>query len=156
MPLIFFKRCAPKDFRQLPARRAAQQIHLPKTVAGGDVALGEIQVFFIRRFDVRDAALVPPNRDDAMKSRESNSRRFQLCAGGRGLRGGALGWQQDTDNAQQKCQTESYVLIPHKPSLLIASLCMLYEHPVKTCDLASHWFHRLRDHRKEPIWSGHP
>ncbi len=47
-----------QHFGEFPAFGAAQQIHLPKAIAGGHIALGEIQIFVILRFDVGNAAFV--------------------------------------------------------------------------------------------------
>jgi len=44
--------------RQLSAHITAQQIHLPETIACGDIALRKIQIVVVRGFDIGDAAFV--------------------------------------------------------------------------------------------------
>ena len=70
-------RAGAENFRQFASRRSAHEIHLPQTIAGRDVALREIQVQVVSGFDVGNAALIAPDGDAAVQTRELG----RLCDG---------------------------------------------------------------------------
>jgi hypothetical protein len=52
-----------EDFGQLAAHSPAEEIHLPETIGGGGVTLGEVEIVIVLRFDVGNASLIAVNRD---------------------------------------------------------------------------------------------
>jgi hypothetical protein len=48
---------------QFAASRATEEIHLPQSIGSGGVALSEIEILVVLRFDVGNTAFVTPDRD---------------------------------------------------------------------------------------------
>jgi hypothetical protein len=61
-----------ENFRELAACGATEEIHLPQAILCGRVALTEVEIFVILRFDVRYAALVAPNGDARLDALDLN------------------------------------------------------------------------------------
>src|SRR5829696_10336992 len=51
-----------QDLGQLSARGPAEEIHLPEAVGGRRVALSEVDVLIVLRFNVRNAAFIAMDR----------------------------------------------------------------------------------------------
>ena len=101
-------------------RRAPQQVHLPEAIACGHVALCEIEIGFVRSFNVRDAALIAPDSHWRMKSGELN-RHLTRGSGGRLRRHGGLfrhraqngqraAWKNDSENRDNYLEPSFHVV----------------------------------------------
>src|SRR5437016_4874712 len=62
-----------KYLRQLSACGPPLHVHLPETIACGNIALREIEIVVIGCLNVRNASLVTSNSDASMQTRDCHS-----------------------------------------------------------------------------------
>jgi hypothetical protein len=60
--LVVIQHPLAEDFGQFAGCVAAQAIHLPEAVLGGDIALGKEQIILCGSLNMRDAVAVAPDR----------------------------------------------------------------------------------------------
>src|SRR5712691_4516133 len=74
-PLLFVRaqRGLAKYLRQLPTCGPPLHVHLPETIARGNIALREIEVVVVGCFDVWNAAFIAPNGDAAAQTRQADA-----------------------------------------------------------------------------------
>src|SRR2546425_9679163 len=72
-----------KYLRQLPACGPPLHVHLPETIARGNIALREIEIVVVGCFNVRNATFVTSNSNASMQTRDRYSV-GRLLSGGAG------------------------------------------------------------------------